>query len=264
MAKMDIKKRFEDILGKRAAPFMSSVISLVSANKDLMACDPRTIMAAAAMAATLDLPVNKQMGFAWIIPYNGKAEFQIGYKGFIQLAIRTGQYKTMNTSEVYEDEIREWNPITGEIEFTKRDTWKMRDEGKTERIVGYVSFFKLLNGFTKYIYMTKTQMERHAARYSPGYHNPGSKWKKDFNDMAKKTVLKLNLSRYGVMSIEMQRAITADQSVVVEAWNKDGTPLVAYAQDAKIVLDENYKEVPLGLASAVQTAANVAGPAPAG
>ncbi|TXH40870.1 MAG: recombinase RecT [Desulfurellales bacterium] len=224
----DVKKKFEAMLGKRAAGFMSSIISLTNADKNLAVCDPRTIIAAAAMAATLDLPVNKSLGFAWVIPYKTKAEFQMGWKGYVQLGIRSGQYRTMNAAEIYEDEIKFWNPITGEIEFTPRETWKFRAEGQSEKIVGYVAFFKLINGFEKYLYMTTAQLEAHAKKYSQSYNYPGSKWKTDKHPMCLKTVLKLLLSKYGVLSIDMQRAVQADQGVIVDAGDKIAEPIVEF------------------------------------
>lgn len=245
LARVDIKKRFEEILGQKAAGFMSSIMSLTSADQNLRACDPKTILSAAVLAATLDLPINKNLGFAWIIPYKGKAEFQMGYKGFVQLAIRSGQYETMNAAEIYEDEIKTWNPITGEIEFTPTDTWKYRYEGKAEKVIGYVAFFKLLNGFRKYIYMTKGQIETHARRYAQSFENPRGKWKTDRDAMSKKTVLKLLLSKYGVLSIEMQRAIKADQGVILDA-GKDKTeePSVEFIDTEAVETDEQKAAVP--------------------
>jgi recombination protein RecT len=237
LSRIDVKKRFEEILGKKAAGFMSSILSLTNADNNLKTCEPKTILSSAMMAATLDLPVNKNLGFAWIIPYKNKAEFQMGYKGFVQLGIRTGQYKTMNASEIYEDEIKVWNPITGEIEFTDPTTWKFRAEGKDDKILGYVAFFKLINGFEKYLYMTVGQVDRHARRYAQSYGNQYGKWKTDFGAMAKKTVLKLLLSKYGILSIEMQRALVADQGVVVDAGRADETPEVEFL-DAQVVNDD--------------------------
>lgn len=228
MKAASIKTRFEEMLGKKAAGFMSSVISLVNADKNLALADPRTVVAAAAMAATLDLPVNKNLGFAWIIPYSGKAEFQMGYKGFIQLAIRTGLYKTMNTSEVYADEIKSWNPITGELVFNPQEMWKMRDAGDENNIVGFMSFFRLTNGFEKFLYMTKAQMLAHARKYSKSFNNSNSKWKTDWLPMALKTTIKLLLSKYGAMSVDIQRAIQADQGVIRDAGDKDSAPQVDF------------------------------------
>lgn len=236
LERVDIKKRFNEMLGSKSSGFMSSIISLVSHDKNLATCDPTSVISAAAMAATLDLPINKNLGFAWVIPYKGKAEFQMGYKGFVQLAIRTGQYKTMNASEIYSDEIKTWNPITGEIVFTDVSTWKLRYEGNLKNIVGYVAFFKLVNGFEKYLYMTTSQIEAHGKRYAQSFNNPSGKWNQDRHSMSLKTPLKLLLSKYGVLSIEMQRAITADQGVVLNDGGKEGVPEVSF--DDAVVVDQ--------------------------
>src|SRR3990167_11461181 len=206
------------------------------------------------MAATLDLPVNKNLGFAWIIPYKTKAEFQMGYKGFIQLAIRTGQYQTMNASEIYADEIKSWNPITGVILFTDFSEWKQREAGQTEKIVGYVAFFKLLNGFEKYLYMTVAQMDRHARRYAQSYDNPKGKWKLDKVPMSLKTVIKLLLSTYGILSIEMQRALNADQGVIVDAGKPTDTEPVVDFIDTEPIRegDSAQKEANPGTAQGPQ------------
>src|ERR1700687_3012089 len=129
LSSVDEKKRFEEILGARAAAFTSSIMSLYNANKQLREADPGSILQSAVIAATLDLPINQNLGFAFIIPYGDKAQFQLGYKGFIQLAIRTGKYKTINATEVYRDEIESWNPLTGVFEATPSATWKLRPKG---------------------------------------------------------------------------------------------------------------------------------------
>lgn len=238
VGRIDVKKRFEEILGARAAGFMSSILSLTNSDNNLKACDPKTILSAAMMAATLDLPINKNLGFAWIIPYNNRAEFQLGAKGFIQLAIRTGQYKTLNTSEIYEDEIKVWNPITAEIEFTESSTWKFRYENKEDKIVGYVAFFRLLNGFERYIYMTVGQIESHAKRYAKSFSNPKGKWQTDKKAMSLKTVLKLLLSKYGILSIQMQRAMSADQGVIIDAGKETESPSVDFVDTTATASEE--------------------------
>jgi recombination protein RecT len=159
------------------------------------------------VAATLDLPINQNLGFAYIIPYGTEATFQLGYKGFIQLAQRTGLYKTINAAEVYEGEIKYRNRITGEIEFDF--------EGKTsDKIIGYVSYFKLINGFERFLYMTVDDVKKHAKKFSKTYGRNGSIWTTEFDAMALKTVTKLNLSKYGVLSIEMQKALETDSAVI--------------------------------------------------
>lgn len=214
--RVDIKEKFNSMMGKKAPGFLSSIMSVYNATPQLQACDPMSIISSAAIAATLELPINKNLGYAAIVPYGSEAQFQMQYKGYIQLALRSGQYKTINTSEIYEDEIKFWNPITGEIEFTPPESWKQRYESKENKIVGYVAFFKLLNGFEKYVYMTVGQITAHAVKYSKSYNNPKSMWQKDPHAMRLKTPLKILLNKWGLLSIEMQKALEFDEAVVRE------------------------------------------------
>lgn len=250
----NVKKRFSDVLGKKAPQFMASIMNVVSASPQLKTCDANSIMAAAFVAATFDLPIDSNLGFAAIVPYNksfkdenGKwqkkklAQFQMMYKGFIQLAIRTGQYEKMNCSEVYEDEILSYNPITGECEFVTDFTQThQRENGETDKIVGYYGWFRLCYGFSKEMYMSKNMVLNHAKRYSQSYrydlsdNKQDSKWSTDFDAMAKKTVIKLLLSKWGILSVEMQRAITDDQKTFDEDGNGDygdNQPDVIEAED---------------------------------
>lgn len=203
--KENVKKRFEEILGKKAPGFMSSIISATKANPRLRAANPNSILSSAVIAATLDLPINQNLGFAHIVPYSGEAQFQMGWKGFVQLAIRTNQYRSMNAAPVYEGELKSYNRITGEIEFDL--TAK-----KSDKVIGYVAFFKLINGFEKYFYMTLDEVRAHGRRYSKSFDT--GNWKTNFEPMALKTVIKLLLSKWGILSIEMQTAMEADQAIV--------------------------------------------------
>ena len=222
---MDVyKKRINEIMGKKAAPFMASIVN-VSNLPSLKDSDPNSIISSAIVAATLDLPIDQNLGFAYIVPYNTKegkkAQFQIGYRGYIQLAMRTGQYKTINAIEIYKGEIKRVNRLTGEMEFNDDEDLIDRDT-----VVGYMAYFKLLNGFEKTLYMTKEEMERHAKKYSQSYSSQkkwvvdSSLWSTDFDGMAIKTVIKRLLSKYGILSVEMQNAITNDQAVM----NNEGNP----------------------------------------
>lgn len=202
-----IKKRFEQVLGKKAAGFMSSVISAVNANPELRKADPITVVSAAAVAASLDLPINPSLGFAHIVPYAGRAQFQMGWRGFVQLGMRSGQYKTINTCVVYEGELIASNRFTGEMYFDEK-------QRTSDKVIGYVSYFKLMNGFEKYLYMTIEQVQAHGKQYSKSYSSPKGKWQTDFEAMALKTPLKLLLSRWGILSIEMQTAVQLDQATV--------------------------------------------------
>lgn len=257
----NVKKRFQDVLGKKAPQFMASIVNVVSASAQLKTCDANSIMAAAFVAASFDLPIDSNLGFAALVPYNksfkdkdGKwqkkklAQFQMMYKGFIQLAIRTGQYEKMNCSEVYEDEILSYNPITGECEFVTDFTQThQRENGEIDKIVGYYGWFRLVSGFTKELYMSKNECLNHAKKYSQSFrydlndNKQDSKWSTDFDAMAKKTVIKLLLSKWGILSVEMQRAITDDQKTFDEDGNGDygdNQPDVIEAEDPFAQLED--------------------------
>lgn len=206
-----IKSKFTEILGQKANGFVASVLSVVNSNKLLANADANSIYTAALLAASLDLPINPNLGLAYIVPYSGQAQFQLGYKGFKQLAQRTGQFKFLNEEVVKEGEIKSHNRLTGEIEFAWIQDPKERLSKPT---VGYVSFFQLVNGFTSTYYMTKEEAEAHGKKYSQSYKKNFGLWKDEFDSMALKTVTKLNLSKNAPLSIEMQRAVLADQSVI--------------------------------------------------
>lgn len=200
-----VKLRFKEILGQKAPGFISSILSVTNSNTLLQKAEPQSIMNAAVIAATLDLPINGSLGFAYIVPYKDQAQFQIGYKGLVQLAMRSGQYKTINVAEVYEGEIKSENRFTGEYEFGDKTS---------DKVVGYMAYFRLTNGFEKYMYMTREEAERHGKKYSQTFKRGIGLWATDFDAMAKKTVLKMLLSKFGILSIEMQRGIQFDQSIV--------------------------------------------------
>lgn len=212
LASENIKKKFRDVLGENAAGFMSSILTAVNSNPKLKNAEPMSVISAAAVAAALDLPINASLAFSHIVPYKGVAQFQMGWKGYVQLAQRTGLYLTINVSRVCEGELISENPFTGEV--TLSHTAKVSDQ-----VIGYVAYFKLLNGFEKYLYMTKEEVEKHGKRYADSYNEKWSWWQKDFDVMAMKTVIKALLSKWGPLSIKMQLALQADQSMVKE----DGT-----------------------------------------
>lgn len=220
----DVKKKFNEILGKRSVSFMTSVFQIVANSKDLVRAEPTSIYQAAVVAATLDLPINNNLGFAYIIAYEDRksgivtAQFQMGYKGFIQLAQRSGQFKSIYAAPIYDGQIVSENPLDGfEFDFTKK---------KSDNVVGYASKFRLLNGFEAVWYMTVGQLQAHALKYSQTYKSPKdwvkakSLWTTDFDAMAQKTVIKLLLSKFAPLSVEMQRAIEYDQAAIKE----DGLP----------------------------------------
>lgn len=214
----DVKSRFSMALGGKAPQFMISIINAVANNGRLKQCNPNSIMAAAMVAASIDLPVDSNLGFSALVPYNDICQFQMMYKGYIQLAIRTGAYEKMNCAEVYADELEMYNPITGECIFTENfSSCKDRKNKDFNKVVGYYAWFRLKSGFVKELYMSKAEITEHAKKYSSAYRKDlyektkTSQWSINFDTMAKKTVLKLLLSRWGVLSVTMQRAIEADQ-----------------------------------------------------
>lgn len=239
LAKENVKQRFHEVLGRKAPQFMASIVNVISATPALKQCEPNSIMGAAFVAASFDLPIDSNLGFAALVPYdksfkdaNGQwqkikmAQFQMMYKGFIQLAIRSGYYEKMNYAVVYEDELVSYNPITGEIEFVSDfSNCAQRNAGEQDKIVGYYAWFKLKTGFSQELYMTTADVDNHARKYSQAYRydiekkKSSSKWTTDFEAMALKTVIKLLLSKWGILSVDMQRAIQDDQKVYDEEGN---------------------------------------------
>lgn len=200
-----VQAKFEKLLGIKSQGFISSVLQTVNNNKLLASADPNTILNAAATAAALDLPINQSLGRAWIVPFKGQAQFQIGYKGFVELAQRTGQYRAINAIAVYENQFKGFDSLEEKLlgDFTV--------EGKGQ-VVGYAAYFELLNGFKKTVFWSTENVRNHAKRFSKSYGN--GPWATDFDAMAKKTVLKYTLSNWGILSIEMQTATMADQAIV--------------------------------------------------
>lgn len=235
-----VSKRLNDLLGKRSAQFVTSLVAAANANKMLNNCKPESVVSAALIAASMDLPVNQNLGFAYLIPYKTKegevCQFQMGYKGFIQLAQRSGFYKTINASEVKEGEIVKFDRLSGEIEFSWIDDDEKREKADT---VGFVAYFRLLNGFEKSLYMTVEELNAHAKKYSKNFAKYGSGlWSDDFDSMAKKTVLKLLISKFGPLNTQLQKAIAEDQTVDGEYEdNPQRKPELTEAQEAEIIED---------------------------
>lgn len=215
--------RFEKLLGDKSQAFITSVLQCVSSNAMLSKATPLSVYNAAATAAAMDLPINSNLGFAYIVPYksgrDSVAQFQLGYKGFIQLAQRTGLYKRIAVSQVYEGQLVKNDPLEGCV-----FNWEQK---KSEKIVGYVAYFRLLNGFESTLYMSQEDVQSHAKTYSKSYSSSTGIWKKNPVEMSKKTVLKLLLSKYGPLSIDMQKAMTVDQSVM----NGDNAINVSYVDN---------------------------------
>ena len=217
-----MQQNFRNILAENAGAFMASIIELYQSDGTLQKCDPNRVVLEALKAATLKLPINKQLGFAYIIPYNNVPTFQLGFRGLIQLAQRSGQYRYINADVVCEGESVNYNRITGMLEIS--------GTAKSEMPVGYFAYFQLLNGFEKCVYWTREKVEAHAKRYSKAWSKADSPWHTNFDAMALKTVLKTIISKYGVMSVEFANAIandSVDDRIEAEvAQNANGQPIV--------------------------------------
>lgn len=235
MSAPSVQEQFKNALEKNAGPFTASLIDLYVGDNKLQACDPKAVIMEALKAAVLKLPINKALGFAYIIPFNISVKnpdntyssvptptFIVGYKGLIQLAMRTGQYKHINADVVYEGELGVKNKLTGEIDLS--------GEATSDKIIGYFCYFELLNGFSKTLYMPVEKMAAYAKKYAPtikysadvtieklialgssGVSGGSVGWTGDFTSMALKTVTRNLLSKYGYLSIEMQQAIVEDR-----------------------------------------------------
>ena len=219
--KSDIcKQQFAKILGQKSAGFMSSVLAVVNNNDLLKKATAPSVVNSALIAATLDLPINPNLGFSAIVPYYDSkthqtiAQFQIMCRGMIQLAMRSGQVKTIIAEEVHEGELVSANKFTGEYVFDE-------SARSSDVVVGYMAHLKLVNGFEKTLYMTIDEVTKHATQYSQTFRKGYGVWKDNFSAMAKKTVTKLLLSKYAPLSIEMQRAMMFDQASVKGEVNVD-------------------------------------------
>lgn len=218
-----IKSKFSEVLGDKdkGVAFVTSILSVVNSNGQLAKADQNSLYTSALMAATLDLPINPSIGHAFLVPFNTRqadntykvmVQFQISAKGLKQLAMRSGQFLKMNDSEVREGEIESIDRMTGEIKFN----WIQNDKERLSKpIVGYVSYFKLVNGFESTFYMTKDEVELHAKTFSQTYKKFGTGlWKDMFDKMASKTVIKLHLSKDAPLSTSVQKALVSDQAVI--------------------------------------------------
>lgn len=222
----NMRRRFDELLGKRAPQFISSLITLVNATPELQQAvyeSPATVIQSALKAATYDLPIDQSLGYAYIVPFKNTikqpdgsftkrmdASFIIGWKGMNQLAMRTGAYKTINVLDVREGELKKYNRLTEEItlEFVEDE-----DERESLPVVGYVGYFKLINGTEKTIYMSRKQVEAHEKKNRKGQYM-GKGWRDDFEAMALKTVFRRLIGKYGLMSIDYR---TADAATLAAA-----------------------------------------------
>lgn len=203
-----VEQQFKNALKDSAPLFIASLIDLYGGDSYLQKCEPKDVIMEALKAATLKLPINKSLGFAYIVPYkkNGKQipTFQIGYKGLIQLAMRTGVYSCINADVVYEGELVKTDKLTGHIDLSGKK--------KSDTIVGFFAHFETVNGFRKTVYITVEDVKAHAKKFSASYDNQYSPWKTNFEAMAIKTPLRHLLGKYGIMSVEMEQAFSSDRS----------------------------------------------------
>lgn len=227
LAQDAMKKKINEMVGgEKGQQFVTSIISAVSTNPQLAECDNASIVSAALLGQALNLSPSPQLGQFYLVPFNDNkrgckvAQFQIGYKGYIQLAIRSGQYKKLNVLAIKEGELIKYDPLDEDIEVKLIENEEEREKAET---IGYYAMFEYLNGFRKTIYWSKQRMEAHALKYSMGYRAKKGYtfWEKDFDGMAYKTMLRQLISKWGIMSIDltMQKALESDMAVI----NDNGT-----------------------------------------
>lgn len=204
LAADSVKAQFANVLKESAGSFMASIIESYN-DKSLSACDPALVIMEAMKAASLKLPLNKNLGYGYIIPFKNVPTFIIGYKGLTQLALRTGYYKNINTGYIYQDQIQHEDHITGELIVD-------RNPDTTKPIMGYFAYIELINGFRKTIWMKKDEVVSHAKKHSKNYGRENSIWATDFDSMARKTVLRRMLTHWGYLSIEMATALEYNEA----------------------------------------------------
>ena len=222
-----VKEQINKVVGgKNGTRFITSIVSAVNTNPALAECTNTSILSGALLGHSLNLSPSPQLGQYYLVPFKNnkagvtEAQFQLGYKGYIQLAIRSGQYKKLNVLAIKEGELRSFDPLNEEIDVKLIEDEEERERAKT---IGYYAMFEYVNGFRKAIYWSKTKMEAHALKYSKGYQAKKGYtfWEKDFDGMAYKTMLRQLISKWGIMSIDMMSAIDADMAVIHEDGTKD-------------------------------------------
>lgn len=219
---------------KRASRFIASISSAVAVNPALQECDAGTILSGALLGESLNLSPSPQLGQYYLVPFKNSrkgtadAQFVLGYKGYIQLALRSGNYRKLNVIAIKEGELIKWDPLNEDIEINLIDDDTVRENAET---VGYYAMFEYLNGFKKAMYWSKAKMEAHANNYSSGYRarKGYTFWEKDFDSMAKKTMLRQLISKWGIMSIEMQQAYEGDMGVI----HQDKS--IEYVEDSDVI-----------------------------
>ena len=236
------KRMINNTLGNptKAARFVTAITSAVSTNPALAECDASTIVSAGLLGEGLNLSPSPQLGQYYLVPFNDRkngrkvAQFQLGYKGYIQLAIRSGQYKKLNVLPIKEGELISFNPLEEEIQVQLIEDEEAREQAAT---IGYYAMFEYTNGFKKAMYWSREKMESHAEKYSMGYKAKKGYtfWEKDFDAMACKTMLRQIISKWGIMSIEMQKALESDMGVISESGSVDYVDAPSVEQPADIV-----------------------------
>lgn len=248
------KKLINETLGDkdRAIKFIASISSAVAINPDLQECDAGSILSGALLGESLNLSPSSQLGQYYLVPYNKKvvdangketwrkiAQFQLGYKGYLQMAIRSGQYKKLNVLAIKKGELIRYDALNEEIEVHLIEDEEEREEAET---IGYYAMFENINGFKKSIYWTKKKMEAHANKYSKGYiaKKGFTFWEKDFDSMAYKTMLRQLISKWGIMSVEIQSAMEKDMTTI----NEDGTyEYIDNTEDKTEIITQNDEEI---------------------
>lgn len=249
--------------GKDGQLFVTSIISAVQVNPQLQECTNTSILSSALLGQSLKLSPSPQLGHYYMMPFKNnknnttEAQFVLGYKGMIQLAIRSGQYKKLNVLEIKQGELINFDPLEEEIEVNLIEDEEQREKAPT---IGYYAMFEYMNGFRKAIFWTKSKMEAHAMRYSAGYKAKKGYtfWEKDFDAMAKKTMLRQLISKWGVMSIDMQKAYEADQAVIREDGSKDYVDVVEAPNSPQIEKVEETDTKPEKVAPEPQSASTEA------
>lgn len=265
-----VQNQLKQVLGKNAGTFATSLVDVFTNDTQLQKCDQKKVIQEAIKAATLKLPLNKQLGYAYILVFNNwdKAsrksvptpQIVLGYRGYIQLAMRTGQYKNINADVVYEGEMIGRDKLSGAIDLS--------GEKVSEKVVGYFAHFETVNGFSKTLFMSLGEMAGYALKFSPSFKRNAEKnplptvdalcdmandqavngpqqgkvgWEGDFNSMAIKTVLRRLLSKYGYLSIEMMSALAEDESSAIEQRNEENNEIkpVFDAQAVEIKEEES-------------------------
>lgn len=242
-----VKNQINNVIGgKNGSRFVSSIISAVQVNPALQECTNPSILSAALLGESLKLSPSPQLGQYYMVPFNNnkkgykEAQFQLGYKGYIQLAIRSGQYKKLNVLAIKEGELVRFDPLNEEIEVNLIHDEEVREETET---IGYYAMFEYTNGFKKAMYWSKKKMEAHALKYSKGYQAKKgcTFWEKDFDAMAYKTMLRQLISKWGIMSIDMLSAMDADMAVIHEDGTKDYVDIDN--EETVVANQEMYEEV---------------------